>query len=215
MPVFQRKRSILFLISMLALLIGVIAISFFLVGQQAAIEASVKNALEAQLHLARVFSLLQDAETGQRGYLLTGKESYLDPYNSAVQQIPGEIGALRAMLADDEPSAQQLDALEASARDKLGELHRTIELATEGDKAGALALVDADEGEVAMDGIRDAIQAMDAGEQRTLSQAQAELLRRRLRRADADGAGADADDAAWRAGHQGRPPAAAGRDQGQ
>ncbi len=84
MPVFQRKRSILFLISMLALLIGVIAISFFLVSQQAEIEGRVKTALEAQLHLSRVFSLLQDAETGQRGYLLTGKASYLDPYNSAV-----------------------------------------------------------------------------------------------------------------------------------
>ena len=45
MPVFKRKRSILFLIMMLGLLAGVIAISFVLVGQQAAIETRAKNTL--------------------------------------------------------------------------------------------------------------------------------------------------------------------------
>lgn len=54
MPVFQRKRSILFPVVMLALLGSVIAFSFFLVSQQAAVEARVKNALDDQLRLTRV-----------------------------------------------------------------------------------------------------------------------------------------------------------------
>jgi signal transduction histidine kinase/ActR/RegA family two-component response regulator len=177
MPVFRRKRSILFLLVMLALLLGVIAISFLLVGQQAAIEGRIKDALEAQLHLSRVFSLLQDAETGQRGYLLTGKESYLDPYNSAAQEIPGEIAAVGKMLADNGQPSEPLQALEASAREKLGELRRTIDLATDGDKAGALALVKTDKGKAAMDRVRDAVQSLDAAEQQDLNAAQAESLR--------------------------------------
>jgi signal transduction histidine kinase/CheY-like chemotaxis protein len=177
MPVFQRKRSILFLISMLALLIGVIATSFFLVSQQAEIEGRVKTALEAQLHLSRVFSLLQDAETGQRGYLLTGKASYLDPYNSAVTEIPDEIAALGKMLADNGRPGEPMEALEASARDKLGEMHRTVDLAQGGDVAGALALVEAGSGKASMDRIRDAVQSLKATEQQILSAAQAESLR--------------------------------------
>ncbi len=177
MPVFKRKRSILFLIVMLALLLGVIAVSLLLVGQQAAIESRVKNALEGQLRLTRLFSLMQDAETGQRGYLLTGKESYLDPYNAAVQQIPGELAALGKALGDDGLASPPLQELVTAAREKLGELHRTIELATDGDKAGALALVDTDKGKASMDRIRDSVQVMDAAEQEVLNQAQDESLR--------------------------------------
>ena len=121
--------------------------------------------------------MLQDAETGQRGYLLTGKESSVDPYNSAVEQIPEvEIAALRTAFAGDGVSAPQLNWIESAVRDKLGELRRTIELATAGDKAGALALVNTDKGKALMDRIRDAMQAINADEQQKLSEAQAQSL---------------------------------------
>ena len=177
MPVFQRKRSILFLIAMLALLLGVVAISLILVGQQAAVETRIKNALEAQLRLTRVFSLLQDAETGQRGYLLTGQESYLDPYRAAVEATPGEIATLKTMFAADRALDEPVRALEAAATEKLAELRRTVDLAQGGDKAGALALVETGLGKATMDRVRDETQALNAAEQQRLDAAQDESLR--------------------------------------
>ena len=177
MPVFQRKRSILFLIAMLALLLGVVAISLILVGQQAAVETRIKNALEAQLRLTRVFSLLQDAETGQRGYLLTGQESYLDPYKVAVEATPGEIATLKTMFAADRALDEPVRALEAAATEKLAELRRTVDLARGGDKAGALALVETGLGKATMDRVRDETQALNAAEQQRLDAGQAESLR--------------------------------------
>ena len=98
MPVFQRKRSIVFLMTTLALLLGVIAANYAFVGRQEAEQASVQRSLEVQLRLGRVLSMLQDAETGQRGYLLTHRETYLEPYSAALPAIDSEIGALRRIM---------------------------------------------------------------------------------------------------------------------
>ncbi len=98
MPVFQRRRSVIFLIATLALLLIVIAANLFLAGREEAEQASVQRSLEIQLRLSQVLSLLQDAETGQRGYLLTHREAYLEPYNSALPAIDGEIAALRRIM---------------------------------------------------------------------------------------------------------------------
>src|SRR5438067_2037037 len=46
-----------------------------------------------------LLSTVLDAETGQRGYLLTGESRYLQPYNQAIQAIPGELAGLRSLLA--------------------------------------------------------------------------------------------------------------------
>jgi CHASE3 domain sensor protein len=55
----------------------------------------VTQTLEAVSHLQALLSSLKDAETGQRGYLLTGAESYLDPFTSAEQSLPTEIAQAR------------------------------------------------------------------------------------------------------------------------
>jgi signal transduction histidine kinase/ActR/RegA family two-component response regulator len=177
MPLFQRKRSLVFLTATLALLLSVIAANFFLVGQLGAEQASVQRSLEVQLRLSRVVSLLQDAETGQRGYLLTHEEAYLEPYSAALPAIDGEIASLRQMIGENGPNRSALDALAADANAKLSELGQTIDLAREGQQERALALVEMDRGKTLMDRIRDAAQAMNAAEQRRLAQAQAQTLR--------------------------------------
>ena len=108
MPIFQRKRSIVFLIATLALLLSVIAANFFLTGREEAEQASVQRSLEIQLRLSQVLSLLQDAETGQRGYLLTHREAYLEPYNAALPAIDREISALRQIVYENGREATPL-----------------------------------------------------------------------------------------------------------
>ena len=132
MPVFQRKRSIVFLIATLALLLSVIAANYAFVGRQEAEQASVQRSLAVQLRLGRVLSLLQDAETGQRGYLLTHRETYLEPYSAALPAIDSEIEALRQIMNGDGREAPTLDALAADAHAKVSELGETIALARAG-----------------------------------------------------------------------------------
>jgi signal transduction histidine kinase/CheY-like chemotaxis protein len=177
MPFFLRRRSIMFLAATLALLLGVIAISFFLVADQEAQQARVQRSLEVQLHLSRVLSLLQDAETGQRGYLLTGNDPYLEPYDSAVPAVDGEIAALRRTMADSGRETAPLDAIAADASGKLAELRETIDLARRGEPQAALALVGTDRGKQAMDRVRATVGAVNAAEQKILAETQADSLR--------------------------------------
>ena len=104
--------------------------------------------------LQTLFLDLKDAETGQRGYLLTGRDSYLDPFLAARAAVPRDLAALRPLLADDALQRSRLDALGPLTKAKLDELHETIEQRQKGDAAGALAMVLSDRGKNAMDRIR-------------------------------------------------------------
>ena len=183
MPVFQRKRSIVFLITTLALLLSVIAANYAFVGRQEADQARVQRSLEVQLRLARVLALLQDAETAQRGYLLTRKEAYLEPYKAALPEIDREIAPLRQIMLESRRETPALDALVADAHAKLGELGQTVALARAGKTDSALALVETDQGRHFMDRIRDAAQTINMQERTALAEAQAQTWRstRRVR----------------------------------
>jgi CHASE3 domain sensor protein len=162
MPVFKRRRSIVSLIATSASLLSVIAANFFFVGRQEAEEASVQRSLEIQLRLSQVQSLLQDAETGQRGFLLTHKEAYLEPYNAALPAIDREVASVRRIMNENGRVSPRLDAVAADARAKLSELGETIALARAGQQEDALALVETDRGKIAMERIHDAVQTMSA-----------------------------------------------------
>jgi methyl-accepting chemotaxis protein len=127
--------------------------------------------------LADVRSSLKDAETGQRGYLLTGEERYLEPYHSAIKVIDRHIQALRELTADNRDQQRRLDLLGSLAAGKLAELAETIELRRQHGERAAAQVVLTDRGKNIMDEIRKLIDAMDEEE--------SELLRQRDLRAKA------------------------------
>ena len=95
-----------------------------------------------------------DAETGQRGYLLTGNKAYLEPYNNALVINKQDISSLRYMLASNPEALIIIDRLEKSFNDKLKELAITISLRqTQGFQA-ALKIVQTNEGKAYEDDIR-------------------------------------------------------------
>ncbi len=63
-------------------------------------------ALEMQASLNATLALITDAETGERGYLLTGQEEYLAPYRAAIPKIDSEFNRLREMLVTGGSSAR-------------------------------------------------------------------------------------------------------------
>ena len=75
---------------------------------------------------AQLLRLLGDAETGQRGFVITGDETFLEPHNAAVAALPALQKALRDLTADDPDQRQRLDELDPVIARKLAELQKTI-----------------------------------------------------------------------------------------
>ncbi|MFZ2307187.1 MAG: PAS domain S-box protein [Rhodoferax sp.] len=101
----------------------------------------------------RLLSALTEAETAQRGYALTGDESYLQPYLDVRDGMQLHVETLRRMASN--PSAQQhVEALAPLVRVKMQEMEKTIALRRSRDVMAALALINSDEGKRLMEGIR-------------------------------------------------------------
>jgi PAS domain S-box-containing protein len=111
-------------------------------------------------------SLVKDAETGQRGYLYTGKLDYLAPYNLAVGQIDSHLDHLTVEIGDNSRQQIQVANLRVLIHQKLAELAQTISLYQSGDTAGAKALVTSDKGFKIMEGIRSLVSQMEQEETR-------------------------------------------------
>lgn len=102
----------------------------------------------------RALDDLQDAETGQRGYLVTGSAEYLQPYDRGVRDVEDAVQRLRQLLATDPPSLEILRRIDSLRESELGELARSIELARDGDRSAAIALVNTGRGKREMDSLR-------------------------------------------------------------
>src|SRR5690349_8869009 len=96
---------------------------------------------------------LVDAETGQRGFIITGEDRYLEPYQAAVQAIPGRMTKLRA-VADGPVPRNRIDRLETLVSAKLDELAKTIRVRRAEGREAATRVVLADRGRTLMVGIR-------------------------------------------------------------
>ncbi|OUL18383.1 ATPase [Nostoc sp. RF31YmG] len=114
----------------------------------------------------KLLSLLKDAETGQRGYLLTGEELYLQPYQAAIADIDAEIQKLKQLTANQPKKQQQLTTLERLIAAKLAELKETIEFRQNKGFDVSLKLVLTNRGKILMDDIRKLIAEMENEEKK-------------------------------------------------
>jgi signal transduction histidine kinase len=132
-------------------------------------------ALELQSTVHETLGLVVDAETGQRGYLLTGREEYLTPYNSAVPKIDGALNRLRELLVQNGTPAQRdaLGKLNSLVGKKLSELEAGIALYQKSGAHGAQALLDTGIGRRAMDEIRADVDIMATRHRKQIDEASA------------------------------------------
>jgi PAS domain S-box-containing protein len=112
-----------------------------------------------------LLSTLKDAETGQRGYLLVGDESYLQPYQDALRREQGLVRTLRELSSDDPEQRARVEAMVPLIDQRIDELTRTISLARSGDRAAALEFVRGGTGRATMDKIRVAVAAIQRTEE--------------------------------------------------
>ncbi|MEG4506933.1 CHASE3 domain-containing protein [Microcoleus sp. F6_B4] len=120
--------------------------------------------------LEAALSTLKDAETGQRGYLLTGEERYLEPYYSAIARVNEQIFGLQQLTADNKRQQQRIRDLKIAIDSKLAELEKTINLRRQQNLEAALQRVKSGRGKQIMGDIRQQIAAMTAEETQLLQQ---------------------------------------------
>ena len=113
-------------------------------------------------------SLLTDAETGQRGYLLTGKDIYLNPYNRAVAEIPGVLAKLRSASPERTAQAERISELEPVVAAKLQHMAMTVDVRRSQGLEAAVREIDSGRGKALMDDIRSRCAVIrDISERRT------------------------------------------------
>ena len=114
--------------------------------------------------LDQMLSSVQDAETGQRGFLLTNDQRYLEPYNAALRAIPLKLDEIEELSGGTAAQRPRVAALRQHVEAKLAELRETIELRRSEGLDAALAVVNSDRGKAEMDAIRGQIAAMAEAE---------------------------------------------------
>jgi CHASE3 domain sensor protein len=116
---------------------------------------------------------IQDAERGQRGFLITGNEAYLDPYRSTVPRIPIILSALKELTQDNPEQQRRWSDLGHQIDIKLAELKQTIDTRRTQGFDAARQIVETDVGLESMQAIDALIDAAIAGENNLLKQRQA------------------------------------------
>ena len=156
------KRSLLARSQRYLLWLGVLPLLLALVSYRTSYEhiESVRETLSTNDFLQRLIELLstlKDAETGQRGYLLTGQPAYLAPYTSAEESIPSQLSRIDSLAQSHGLQQQQVSKLHWLVEAKMAELRLTIHLQQQSEPAAALAEVRTGRGQAYMSELRDLI----------------------------------------------------------
>jgi len=120
----------------------------------------VEHTHTVQLTLTDLLSALQDAETGKRGYVITGEEHYLEPYQHALSRIESNFKESRELTRDNPAQQHRLDTLYPLITERLAELKEVINLRREKGFDAARQVVISGEGKNLMDSIRNILTEM-------------------------------------------------------
>lgn len=146
-----------------ALLVAAVLLAYEISRESAEAEAAVVHTLNVKQAAADLFNLISTAESGQRGYLLTGDESLLVPYRTARKMFEQQLGALRLLVADDRKQLQRIDSLTPMLVERLGAIEQTMRYAAAGQQAEAARVV-TERGAPLMQDIRERFREFDDAE---------------------------------------------------
>jgi methyl-accepting chemotaxis protein len=169
MLTFGRKVALGFgLAFVLLAVIGTVAYNS--ISQLLTTSYSVTHTHEVLEHVASLLMLLKDEETGQRGYVITGNDAYLEPYQTGIEGVARVFKELRQLTVDNANQEKRLDQLTPLIAAKEAELKQTIDLRRKGDVTQSLKIVSGGEGKKFMDEIRQIAAQMESEERDLLKQ---------------------------------------------
>ena len=151
-----------------ALLVCIALNAYLVVNHLRQMQKMATLTLESSMMQASISGFLNDLtdmETGQRGYLLTSDQSYLQPYTAAKNRIESDFATLRAKLASRTEGERSLESqLESLVKSKQVEMERTIDLRQRGYRHRSFMLVDTNEGKDYMDQARRIMSSLSSAE---------------------------------------------------
>ena len=166
---FQQLLSALFLFA--ALLIAANAwLAFHAEQVLADSERWVTHTLEVITNLERVLHTAADAESGVRGFLLTGREHFLAPYKAGASSLPAQFDLLEHLTSDNAAQVQQLRQTATVARQRIVLLDASVEMYRAQHRLGKSALLGAGEGQDLMAKLDGMVQRMQQRERLLLAQ---------------------------------------------
>ena len=137
-----------------ALFVGIGALAISRIVDLGAANAAVEHTLLVRAEAETMLSLLKDAETGQRGFVITGKQEYTEPYNTAALELPKRITNFRRLTADNPAEQQLADTFERLANRRLTILREGIAARREYGFDAAAQVISGGEGKRVMDAAR-------------------------------------------------------------
>jgi signal transduction histidine kinase len=154
----------------LALAAAVVVIAINEIGHARATQTlqTLSERFERRLIVTRLWRQMLEAESGQRGYLLTGRDSYLQPYRAALLEMEDSLHRLQGLHLDERQLAPQVTGIEETTRQKMAELATTIRLYLDGRDDQWRELMMSDIGREKMDELRRAIRQVIDGETRRI-----------------------------------------------
>ncbi|RZJ05846.1 MAG: histidine kinase [Brevundimonas sp.] len=145
----------------ITLLLAINFATFVMIQRTARFNDQVEHSQQIRRASRTVMISLLDAETGQRGFLLSSRAEFLRPYTRSMAVVPEQMGELEALAAGDPELEPHVQRLLVAARDKTTELQRTIDLTRTGRIGEAVQLVRAGRGVDLMDTVREEIGAIE------------------------------------------------------
>lgn len=133
-------------------------------------QVSVAHTWQVIDSVERVMSLLKDAESGSRGFLITGEKPYLEPYVLACRDLPAELSRLGELISDNPHQISRVTEMRAVIEMRLQLLQRGIDERAEGSLSSVRHVVLSGTGKYEMDEVRSIAAAMQAEEQSLLTQ---------------------------------------------
>lgn len=132
------------------------------------------HALQTQAQLQRLLTLLVDLETGQRGFIITGRYEFLQPYEAADRELRSMYNGLRQQLAEAGSAGPQLQKLDEFLEQRRQQIARNV---AERERRGDAVLKDVDtylSGKLLMDEIRRLVQGLAQEQQQRITAAEKE-----------------------------------------
>ncbi len=143
-------------------------------GSNAAI-LQIEEAQSTRTVINKVLQQMLDAETGQRGYLLTGNERYLDPYNLALSDVNQNVDALRLMTSSQPNEFAEFSVMSRNVSLKLAEMELTVRMRKDGKTDAWKFVLTTDVGQQQMDAIREQGNKLAAISIQRMGQGQAKI----------------------------------------
>jgi PAS domain S-box len=164
------QRQLLLILTIgLFLILGVMAYTCRAALGYDRLNDQVRRNHEVKEELSAVLRLVVDAETGQRGYLITDDLGYLEPYQEATSQIDARLARLDSLTKNSRQQQQRMNELRRIEREELALLQQTVQLDKEGRDLEAGQLVLSGVGREKMDELRHVIADMQREEDQVLA----------------------------------------------